>query len=243
MFFRATLLGQNTSCRQQQLKNYFNYFIHLPSRQSVFHCFPYYTAYSKYLIPSVTVVTAFTNVTCFSSSLTAQTDWNLWLQETSKGGLITRVVFPRFTALNHQKQSIYKLCFFGFVKVVFVWDRVSLCSPSWPGTHYVPQASLNLMAFLLPDSWVLGWVYPLGQTTIYCFPESTQSQPGFMATYKREYSVVRAGSRTAFLKWRLWQGRPSETWPAHCTTKHDLRREGPLKNQQKRTLSSAVLLH
>lgn len=31
-----------------------------------------------------------------------------------------------------------------------VWDKVSLCSPGWPGTHSVDQAALKLMEILLP---------------------------------------------------------------------------------------------
>lgn len=36
----------------------------------------------------------------------------------------------------------------------FIWDRVSLCSPDWPGTHYVKQASLE-RSHLHPKCWEL----------------------------------------------------------------------------------------
>lgn len=39
-----------------------------------------------------------------------------------------------------------------FFMYLFVSYKVSLCSPGWSGTYYVPQAVLELMANLLPQS-------------------------------------------------------------------------------------------
>lgn len=39
-----------------------------------------------------------------------------------------------------------------FFMYLFVLYKVSFCSPGWSGTYYVPQAVLELMANLLPQS-------------------------------------------------------------------------------------------
>ena len=51
-----------------------------------------------------------------------------------------------------------KLVLFCFVFCLFVcfWDRVSLCSPGWPGTHSVDQAGLELTNPPASASQVLG---------------------------------------------------------------------------------------
>lgn len=70
---------------------------------------------------------------------------------------------------------------------------------------------------------------------------------GLWLPTKREHSLVTAGSKAVSLKWRLWQGRHSETWPALHTTRQNLRRAGPLKRKtknekQKLRLSFTALL-
>jgi hypothetical protein len=40
--------------------------------------------------------------------------------------------------------------------ILFVWDRVSLCSPGYPGTHSVDQAGLELRNLPASTSQVLG---------------------------------------------------------------------------------------
>jgi hypothetical protein len=47
-------------------------------------------------------------------------------------------------------------CFFCFVFVVFFRDRVSLCSPGCPGTHFVDQAGLEFINQPASASQVLG---------------------------------------------------------------------------------------
>ena len=60
-----------------------------------------------------------------------------------------------------------------FFLFLFFQDRVSLCSPGWPGTHFVGQASLYLRNSPASASQVLGlkaWVttaWPL--KTSYCY--------------------------------------------------------------------------
>jgi hypothetical protein len=52
------------------------------------------------------------------------------------------------------------VCFLGFVAVVVLFfvfrDRVSLCSPGCPGTHFVDQAGLKLRNLPASASQVLG---------------------------------------------------------------------------------------
>ena len=52
----------------------------------------------------------------------------------------------------------FLFCFvlFCFVLFLFFWDRVSLCSPGWPGTHFVDQGGLELRNPLASASRVLG---------------------------------------------------------------------------------------
>jgi hypothetical protein len=50
---------------------------------------------------------------------------------------------------------IVLVCFVLFLFFVF-WDRVSLCSPGCPGTHFVDQAGLELRNPLASASQVLG---------------------------------------------------------------------------------------
>jgi hypothetical protein len=38
----------------------------------------------------------------------------------------------------------------------FFWDRVSLCSPGWPGAHFLNLAGLELRNLPASASWVLG---------------------------------------------------------------------------------------
>ena len=47
-------------------------------------------------------------------------------------------------------QAAREVCF------VFLWDRVSLCSPGCPGTLYIDQASQTHRALPASASWVLG---------------------------------------------------------------------------------------
>jgi hypothetical protein len=51
-----------------------------------------------------------------------------------------------------------KLLLFLFVCFLFFRDRVSLCSPGYPGTHYVDQAGLELRNPPASISQVLGLV-------------------------------------------------------------------------------------
>jgi hypothetical protein len=46
--------------------------------------------------------------------------------------------------------------FLSFFVCLFVLDRVSLCSPGCPGTHFVDQAALELRNLPASDSRVLG---------------------------------------------------------------------------------------
>jgi hypothetical protein len=64
------------------------------------------------------------------------------------------------------QRGIFKFCVlktvcvwvFLFVLFCFVlfWDRVSLCSPGYPGTPFVDQAGLKLRNLLASASQVLG---------------------------------------------------------------------------------------
>lgn len=46
---------------------------------------------------------------------------------------------------------VFLFCF------VFVWERVSLCSPVWPRTHYVDETGWKLRDPLASTFWMLGW--------------------------------------------------------------------------------------
>jgi hypothetical protein len=51
---------------------------------------------------------------------------------------------------------LFFFCCCCFVFVFVFWDRVSLCSPGWPGTHSVDQAGLKLRNLPASASKVLG---------------------------------------------------------------------------------------
>jgi hypothetical protein len=67
---------------------------------------------------------------------------------------------PRVISLNPNSQLNY--CFFIYLFlfvclfVCFFWDRVSLCSPGCPGTHFVDQAGLERRSLPASASRVLG---------------------------------------------------------------------------------------
>jgi hypothetical protein len=50
---------------------------------------------------------------------------------------------------------LFLFCFVLFLFFVF-WDKVSLYSPGWPGTHFVDQAGLELRNQPTSASQVLG---------------------------------------------------------------------------------------
>jgi hypothetical protein len=58
---------------------------------------------------------------------------------------------------SHPKLKLWVFCFlFIFVFVFVLQDRVSLCSPGCPGTHFVDQAGLELRDPPASASQVLG---------------------------------------------------------------------------------------
>jgi hypothetical protein len=49
---------------------------------------------------------------------------------------------------NRNWKYILKMLFHQRAIFFLIGDRVSLCGPGWPGTHYVAQAGLAIMIFL-----------------------------------------------------------------------------------------------
>jgi hypothetical protein len=45
-------------------------------------------------------------------------------------------------------------CWFFFLLLFLFWDRVSLCSPGCPGTHFLDQASLEPTCLYLPSAGI-----------------------------------------------------------------------------------------
>jgi hypothetical protein len=67
------------------------------------------------------------------------------------------------------------------------WDRVSLCSPGYPGTHFVDQAGLKLRNLSLSNSQVLGLkacATTPGQTLFQC-----RSFPGVKLSTKKKNPI------------------------------------------------------
>jgi hypothetical protein len=72
----------------------------------------------------------------------------------------------------HHHHAQFLLPFFFFFFLVFQ-DRVSLCSPGCPGTHFVDQAGLELRnlpasASFLKGKKESGRLYISGQTELHC---------------------------------------------------------------------------
>jgi hypothetical protein len=65
--------------------------------------------------------------------------------------VLLRHIFPLSVSL-----SLFFVCLFLFCFVLFFRDRVSLCSPGCPGTHFVDQAGLELRNPPASASQVLG---------------------------------------------------------------------------------------
>lgn len=47
-------------------------------------------------------------------------------------------------------------CMWSTFFVLFSWDSILLCSPSWPGIHSVDQAGIKVRDLPASSSWVLG---------------------------------------------------------------------------------------
>ena len=54
------------------------------------------------------------------------------------------ILIPTHWSLRLIWHLVYFYFFFNFFFFLFFWDRVSLCSPGCPGTHFVDQAGLKL---------------------------------------------------------------------------------------------------
>jgi hypothetical protein len=78
---------------------------------------------------------------------------------------------------------------------LFFWDRVSLCSPGYPGTHFVVQAYLKLRNPPASASWVLGLKV--------CAPT-----PGSFLFWRTAiFSISDQGGKAACGWDHLWAGR------------------------------------
>ena len=74
---------------------------------------------------------------------------SLWVPGAELRGVANTV--QCFNLLSHLTGPNYYL-FNRFI----LFERVSLCSVSWPGTHCVTQAGFQPEAILLPSAWITG---------------------------------------------------------------------------------------
>jgi hypothetical protein len=64
-------------------------------------------------------------------------------------------------ALTFRSLIHFELVLFGLL-FCFVWDKVLICIPGWPGTHYISQTGLKLTVLPhLPECWDYRHLPPL----------------------------------------------------------------------------------
>jgi hypothetical protein len=110
---------------------------------------------------------------------------------------------------------LFFVCLFGWFGLVF-WDRVSLCSPGCPGTHFVDQAGLKLrnppasasqvlgLKACATTTWLYHWFYSL--TTL----KSSRSQKEEKEHKYKQGNMVHMDDNVMVIIFRLslkrWRG-------------------------------------